>query len=443
MRKDTINILNTLNESVLNEKINKDNIEINDKIRKSLRSKGEARKNEPEFTKHGIKVDYDKPQGTTLTGPNGRTLSDDKNNVHGPRRPGFNNTHYKSKDAERYEKYSGEYADRIKDLELKLKQLDVMDRDDIIRKYNDKSTDDALAAHEKEKERIKSDIADYSKWANSYKKDALKYRQNANKERRRGHSISSRYDDLEIDKNDGKWSRESGEKGLATADKVDYLNYLTKPKTGYRKDNGNYWDSDSAYDPADDMNKLSRGYKDLQYKERSAKDHLNYQNKYYGVKSDDEMNKQADDIRAKAEKDIEDMKATNEKNKTNVKTAQDDLNKATQAKKDYMNNIRANRNKKNESEEMLKEALVPVSELPDMCYGVLPTDCSIIIIKKGETGYYKTNKDYEREYADITDWNERNDKADEVADRLNAQMDITPEQRQSMEIRSMSGNWSD
>ena len=33
----------------------------------------------------------------------------------------------------------------------------------------------------------------------------------------------------------------------------------------------------------------------------------------------------------------------------------------------------------------LNEDLIPVSELPDMCYGVLPTDCSIIIIKKGET----------------------------------------------------------
>ena len=95
------------------------------------------------------------------------------------------------------------------------------------------------------------------------------------------------------------------------------------------------------------------------------------------------------------------------------------------------------------SKKSLKEALIPVSELPDMCYGVLPTDCSIIIIKKGENGYYLTNKGYEREYADIEDWNEKNNKADEVCNRLNAQMDITPEQRQSMEVRSMFGNWSD
>ena len=97
----------------------------------------------------------------------------------------------------------------------------------------------------------------------------------------------------------------------------------------------------------------------------------------------------------------------------------------------------------NESAKPLKEALVPVSELPDMCYAVLPSDCSIIIIKKGETGYYLTNKGYEQEYADIDDWNEKNDKADEIADRLNDQLGVTPEQRMSMELRSMNGNWSD
>lgn len=96
-----------------------------------------------------------------------------------------------------------------------------------------------------------------------------------------------------------------------------------------------------------------------------------------------------------------------------------------------------------ESTKSLKEALVPVSELPDMCYAVLPSDASIIIIKKGETGYYKTNKGYEQEYADIDDWNEKNDKADEIANRLNDQLGVTPEQRLSMELRSMNGNWSD
>ena len=82
-----------------------------------------------------------------------------------------------------------------------------------------------------------------------------------------------------------------------------------------------------------------------------------------------------------------------------------------------------------------------VDELPDMCYGVLPSDNSIIIIKKGERGYFLTNKDYERAYADIIDWNLRNDKADEICNKLNAELGVTPDQRFTMEIRSMNGNW--
>lgn len=100
---------------------------------------------------------------------------------------------------------------------------------------------------------------------------------------------------------------------------------------------------------------------------------------------------------------------------------------------------------KDESKELKTEekTIVPVSELPDMCYGVLPSDCSIIIIKKGEKGYYTTNKNYESAYADIKDYEERCKKADELCNKLNSQIDVTPEQRQSMEIRSMFGNWED
>ena len=80
-----------------------------------------------------------------------------------------------------------------------------------------------------------------------------------------------------------------------------------------------------------------------------------------------------------------------------------------------------------------------VDELPDMCYGVLPSDNSIIIIKKGETGYYTTD------YNDMVEgetYDERYHSANEVANNLNAEIDITPDQRFTMEIRSMNGNWS-
>ena len=94
-----------------------------------------------------------------------------------------------------------------------------------------------------------------------------------------------------------------------------------------------------------------------------------------------------------------------------------------------------------ENKKCVKEELIPVEELPDTCYGVLPSDCSIIIIKKGIRGYYRTNKDYEKEYEDIEDWNARMDAADEVADRLNAEIGVTPNERSQMEARSINGNW--
>lgn len=79
-----------------------------------------------------------------------------------------------------------------------------------------------------------------------------------------------------------------------------------------------------------------------------------------------------------------------------------------------------------------------VDELPDMCYGVLPSDNSIIIIKKGEKGYYPTD------YTDMVEgesYDERYRSANDVVNKLNAEIDITPDQRFTMEIRSMNGNW--
>ena len=104
-----------------------------------------------------------------------------------------------------------------------------------------------------------------------------------------------------------------------------------------------------------------------------------------------------------------------------------------------------NSTKQEENKSLMREdmKLLSVAELPDMCYGVLPSDCSIIIIKKGENCYYTTNKNYESEYANIEDYEEKCKKADEICNKLNAEIDVTPEQRQSMEIRSMFGNWED
>ena len=69
-----------------------------------------------------------------------------------------------------------------------------------------------------------------------------------------------------------------------------------------------------------------------------------------------------------------------------------------------------------------------VDELPDMCYGLLPSDKSIIIIKKGESGYYETDLGSP-------------ENAEEVVNGLNDKMGITPDQRFTMEIRSINNNW--
>ena len=356
--KQNMNLLNILNESeTLTEKINKDNLEINNKIQRALRSKGEARKLEPELAKHGIKVNYDNSQGTTMVGPNGKRLSDDKNHVYGPSQAGFNNTHAKTDRS--YERWSKDYGNRAEEYELKLKQLKNMDRDDIIRKYNDKSTEEALKAHQAEIERTEKWAKDYRDNEKKYANDDLKARQNARKTRRIGHKNDPRssYSDP-INKTDApeKYNRETRKyekSGMSSADKVDYLTYLTKKPTGYRR-TGNIYRSGSEYDPADDMNKNLNQYKDLKSDESRAKEHLDFENKYYGVKSDDELKANADKMRAEVEAKIKAAQEQNEKNKKSTADAEAGVQAAKKNIQDYMKKVREDRanRTKTESEEI-------------------------------------------------------------------------------------------
>lgn len=64
-----------------------------------------------------------------------------------------------------------------------------------------------------------------------------------------------------------------------------------------------------------------------------------------------------------------------------------------------------------------------LAKLPEHCYSVLLTDDSLILIKRGETGYYPADTGH---------------KAD-LANFLNARMGVTPAQRMAMEIGSMAG----
>ena len=374
--KQNMNLLNILNESeTLNEKINKDNLEINNKIQRALRSKGEARKLEPELAKHGIKVNYDNSQGTTMIGPNGKRLSDDKNHVYGPSQAGFNNTHAKTDRS--YERWSKDYGNKAEEYELKLKQLKNMDRDDIIRKYNDKSTEEALKAHQAEIERIEKWAKDYRDDEKEYANDDLRARQNVKKARRYGHKNdpSSNYSHP-IDKTDApeKYNRETRKyekSGMSSADKVDYLTYLTKKPTGYRRTGDIYRDG-SEYDSADDMNKNLNQYKDLKSDESRAKEHLDFENKYYGVKSDDELKANADKMRAEVEAKIKAAQEQNEKNKKSTADAEAGVQTAKKNIQDYMKKVRedrANRTKTESEEIEIDNKINEVGEITEFKIG--------------------------------------------------------------------------
>lgn len=69
------------------------------------------------------------------------------------------------------------------------------------------------------------------------------------------------------------------------------------------------------------------------------------------------------------------------------------------------------------------------ARLPELCYGVLNTTNELIIIKRGETGYYPTNYVPAEDYETAEKW----------CDIFNEQLGITKFQRQAMEMGSMFG----
>ena len=72
------------------------------------------------------------------------------------------------------------------------------------------------------------------------------------------------------------------------------------------------------------------------------------------------------------------------------------------------------------------------SSLPEQCYIYVPTENRIGIVKKGESGYYKT---------DILECNriKTHDEAKKFVDELNSKLDVTPDQRAAMMAGSMFG----
>lgn len=217
-------------KSSLLEKVNQDNADINAKIREALRSKPAARKYEDEFKNAGITVDYSPREGVKLIGKNGRELSADRKNIYGPAKPGFNGTH------DNTTRYGGvkSYKDDIKNYDRRIaeqrKALN-LDRDDIIRKYPDKSTEEALAQYEKDKENTNERIKNDMYWKRSDERNI----QDIRRKRALAHNSNVTGSDREIDMDYSKYDKDHNI--YKVSDKVDYKGYLDSE---YNDDNKDY-----------------------------------------------------------------------------------------------------------------------------------------------------------------------------------------------------------
>lgn len=276
-RREGINESVSYSNQTLLEKINQTNKEMNELIGKILRSKALARKNEELLAKHGIKIDYDQGQGVILIGPNGKRLVSTTKEVHGPSKPGHNDTH------KRDTWYAREYQDyekRVEEREKALADLKNMDRDDIIRKYNTKSTEEALKAHEEDIKRSTERLDSAKHYRDEYKNEARHELDKVKRTRRAGHKGNVSYFDKDMNKE-------------VSNQKVDYLNYLTKKdyENPTKKVDAHNYIGDFRQSPDD-----SKYYKDRYYGKHGKPEQSSENiNKYRKFKSDIESAE--DDVR--------------------------------------------------------------------------------------------------------------------------------------------------
>ena len=288
----------------LEEDVNLANKEINDIIYNSMRSKTFARKHLNDLAKYGIKVNLDtNGQGTELIGPNGKKLwAWERATFAGPQNPGFDKTHDKPY------LYSSDYDK--KSLEGNEKELDYLNKLDdygLAREYSKaKTLDDAKAFRDADIKRI-TDRIEYLKQniKDDKKHDDEAIRQNREKKTRIHNNPYKDY----------------GRIDSSESNKVDFLTYLTKDVIDDKT--------------KEDIRKLGlktdtmRDYDNLKREIGHAKWNLDWENKNYGVKSDDEIENEVAKYKA-------DLIAKNEKNKANTKSAEDRLAKAKQAKSDFV-----------------------------------------------------------------------------------------------------------
>ena len=210
----------------LTEKVNQDNVDINAKIREALRSKPAARKYEKEFNDAGITVDYSPREGVKLVGKNGRELSADRKNIYGPTKPGFKGTHDTSGYGNNVKEYKRDIQNYNERIAKKQAELDnPLDRDDIIRKYPDNTTEEALAKYEKNRASIKDDIEHDKRW----RRNAEEYIRDVHDKRQMEHN-------RELDNPQYSASDRAISNNAVALDKIDYKGYLDSKDNNENKD---------------------------------------------------------------------------------------------------------------------------------------------------------------------------------------------------------------
>lgn len=319
--KSLLKITESEYNSILQEKINKDNAEINELIGKALRSKSEARKIEDRLAQYGITVDYDKGQGVYLKGPNGKTLSASVDKVTGPSRPGFNGTHRQNR------KF---YASNYKDTKTKLDDLKNMSDEDKLRRFG-------IDARTGERFTDKEALERYNKAVKSTE-DALKtiekYRDEENRDskakRRAGHNTQIDNSISGADITD----REHANKH------IDYLTYLTKKPNEYQDAirKSSYY---GVFKPdATQSQKDISKYNDLKRKVGNSQWEVDYKSKEaddkYRAMDDDELEAKIKEMRDNLEKQIEELRKGNIENQDELKYRKDNLNKAEKELDDFL-----------------------------------------------------------------------------------------------------------
>jgi len=82
----------------------------------------------------------------------------------------------------------------------------------------------------------------------------------------------------------------------------------------------------------------------------------------------------------------------------------------------------------------MKTAQQNIAQLPEQCYGVILMDNSLMKIKAGESGYYNIGQSYPEKVCEMDEIT-----MSELADKWNAENNVTKGMRVAMETGSMFG----